>query len=84
MLNKVEGVTLSETFRRGSFMAWLLDIENEKKKKVRESEFENHSKVGQNWEQCGFRKILGNRNKMVTLKQLNLERLLVYLLCKLQ
>lgn len=32
MLNKVEGVTLSETFRRGSFMAWLLDIENEKKK----------------------------------------------------
>lgn len=33
MLNKVEGVTLSETFRRGSFMAWLLDIENEKKKR---------------------------------------------------
>jgi len=49
-------------------MTWLLDTENEKKKKkLRESEFENHSKVAQNWEQCGFSKVLGNRNKMVTL-----------------
>lgn len=38
-----------------------------KKKKLRESEFENHSKVVQNWEQCGFRKVLGNRNKTVIL-----------------
>lgn len=52
MLNKVAGVTLSGTFRKGSFMTWLLDIENEKKKKkekLRESEFENHPKVTLNW-----------------------------------
>ena len=35
MLNKVEGGTLSETFRGGSFMTWLLGIENEKKKKTK-------------------------------------------------
>lgn len=55
VMNKVE-VTLSETFRRGSFMTWLLSIENEKK--VREKEFENLSKIEQNWEQRGFRKVL--------------------------
>ena len=30
VLNKVEGVTLPETFRRRSSMTWLLDTENEK------------------------------------------------------
>ena len=76
-MNKV-GVTLSETFRRGSFMTWLLDIENGKKKKLRENEFENHSKVELNWEQCGFRKVLEKKPRWLYF-QLNLEHIFCFI-----